>query len=34
MVNHLKKHEEAGHYFPKRVYEQLWEDDELNFGTA
>lgn len=32
MVNHLKKHEDAGHRIPSGIYDRLWEDDEENFN--
>ena len=32
MVDHLKKHEVAGHKVPRDIYDYLWEDDKENFG--
>jgi hypothetical protein len=32
MIDHLKKHEAAGHLIPQDIYDNLWEDDEENFG--
>ncbi len=32
MVDHLKKHELAGHQIPSDIYGRLWEDDKENFG--
>jgi hypothetical protein len=32
MVDHLKKHELAGHKIPSDIYDNLWADDKENFG--
>ena len=32
MVDHLKKHELAGHKIPQNIYDNLWADDKENFG--
>jgi hypothetical protein len=32
MVDHLKKHEKAGHRIPPDIYDNLWADDKENFG--
>ena len=32
MVDHLKKHEAAGHQVRRDIYDALWEDDKENFG--
>jgi hypothetical protein len=34
MIDHLKRHEEAGENVPQDIYESLWEDDKENFGVV
>ena len=34
MVKHLKEHESAGHSVPPEVYEELWQDDYMNFPKS
>lgn len=34
MVEHLRRHEEIGHLVPPHVYDELWADDEENFGDS
>lgn len=34
MIEHLKKHEEAGHHVPSYVYDELRMDDKENFGGS
>jgi hypothetical protein len=31
MIDHLKKHELAGHTVPQDIYDNLWADDIENF---
>lgn len=34
IVDHLKKHRDAGHDVPDGIEESLWEDDKENFPDA
>lgn len=31
MIDHLKRHREAGHHVPDGIEEALWDDDKENF---
>jgi hypothetical protein len=34
MIDHLKRHELAGHVIPLDIYDNLWADDKENFGGS
>lgn len=34
MIAHLKRHDELGFYVPENIYDELWTDDEENFGNS